>query len=224
MLGNGSRVRLAPPGDEQTANSLGRQARHMEARPTSFFRTFRTFRTVRFTGSRLCGLLGGKRIMKTEPLDRNNPDPERAQLEVLNVSTASFDSLGADSYGKHTAKRSLDKLKTLFSTLLKPGEAYDKIRKMCPRWGTARGYDSPNRARRFTIYDLRCRGLAMAKRCSCGLCNSRFNPATEKGGRCLTTKYSKHTKALHGGNYRAPHGVSYITCRRSASPGFFARA
>ena len=43
-----------------------------------------------------------------------------------------FDSLGRDSYGKHTAKWSLAGLEIPCTTLLRPGESYEKIRVLWP--------------------------------------------------------------------------------------------
>jgi hypothetical protein len=64
------------------------------------------------------------------------PYPRAKQMAILgqlNISTASFDSLRGDSYGKHRAKRSLAGLKLPCATLLKPGEGYEKSPEIYPR-------------------------------------------------------------------------------------------
>ena len=81
---------------------------------------------------------------------KNQPDPKCAQLEVLreslNVSTAAFDSLLADSFEKHNAKRSLAGLEEPYTTLLHLGETYGKKRETCPRWDEASKYQDQPRS------------------------------------------------------------------------------
>jgi hypothetical protein len=61
-----------------------------------------------------------------EPAGRN-ACPTSAEPRRL-----AFDSLGRDSYGKHTAKWSLAGLEIPCTTLLRPGESYEKIRVLWP--------------------------------------------------------------------------------------------